>query len=55
MSNSTSVDFEGLWEQIIEGKDVLRASQYTLVASATFFIYDILLTFNDEVSDPVHS
>ncbi|KIM26121.1 hypothetical protein M408DRAFT_313814 [Serendipita vermifera MAFF 305830] len=41
-------DFEELWQQIVQGKDVLRASQYTLVASATFFIYDIILTFQDE-------
>lgn len=49
MSNSSSVELEQLWEQLIESKDVLRASQYTLVASATFFIYDMILTFGDEV------
>lgn len=49
MSNSANIDFGELWQQIVQGKDVLRASQYTLVASATFFIYDIILTFQDEL------
>jgi hypothetical protein len=50
MANSTFSDWAGLWDQLIDGKAGLKVSQYTIVSSATFFIYDILLTFEDEAS-----
>jgi len=54
MANYASSDFDGLWNELIESKGGLKVSQYTIVASATFFIYDILLTFEDEASGSIN-
>jgi hypothetical protein len=41
--NSTAI------AQLINAKSILVAYEYTSAASATLYVYDIFLTFDDEV------